>query len=99
MHRKVIHLKLNCWDFHKCGREPGGKKADSEGECPTASCEAFDGINGGRNGGRYCWRVTDTHCTDHDGASLPNWADKMKDCLECDFFNLVREEEGEDLNI
>jgi len=25
---------LNCWEFKKCGREPGGEKASELGICP-----------------------------------------------------------------
>lgn len=39
-------MKLNCWEFKKCGREPGGLKARERGACPaTVNCtglEAFD---------------------------------------------------------
>jgi len=90
---KVVVLKKNCWEFTGCGKEPGGPNVEHEGECPTASRVSMNGINHGMNGGRYCWRVPSTLCPAHGGSIVPNWADKMKRCLVCDFFNLVREEE------
>jgi len=29
--------KYNCWEFKKCGREPGGEKADRLGICPAVN--------------------------------------------------------------
>lgn len=95
----MVVLKKNCWEFNGCGKEPGGKNVYLEGECPAASQASMNGINDGVNGGRYCWRVPNTLCTVNGSITIPNWAHKMKECLVCDFFNLVREEEGKDLKI
>ncbi len=83
--------KLNCWEVMGCGREPGGKKALESGTCPAAVDLSFDDIHSGKCGGRICWAVTGTLCGDcKQGA----FAEKRASCLECDFFQMVQEEEG-----
>lgn len=83
--------KLNCWEFNECGREPGGESADELGLCPAASDASFNGINCGKNGGRLCWAVAGTFC---EGEVQGTFAEKRQSCTECDFFKLVRSEEG-----
>jgi len=83
--------KLNCWDVMACGREPGGKKTLESGTCPAAVDKSFDGIHSGKWGGRVCWAVTGTLCGDCKQGSF---AEKRPSCLECDFFQMVQEEEG-----
>ncbi len=39
--------RVNCWEALKCGREPGGEKADAEGICPASTDGAADGVNSG----------------------------------------------------
>ena len=79
--------RTNCWEYFKCGREPGGKKAESLGICPTALQSESDGLNHGTAAGRACWSVADSHCTKTIG-------EKFKKCLECPFFHKVQDEEG-----
>ncbi len=43
--------KLNCWEYKKCGRQPGGSKVAELGVCPAASEIRTNGINDGKNGG------------------------------------------------
>jgi len=74
-----------------CGREPGGKKALASGTCPAAVDRSFDDIHSGKCGGRICWAVTGTLCGDCKQGSF---AEKRSSCLECDFFQMVQEEEG-----
>ncbi|MBT8371025.1 MAG: protein kinase [Deltaproteobacteria bacterium] len=83
--------KINCWQYMKCGREPGGKKASRLGVCPAAADISFDGINDGKNAGRFCWAVAGTFC---GGTVQGSFAEKRESCLTCDFFNKVRSEEG-----
>jgi hypothetical protein len=52
--------RKNCWEMKRCGREPEGKNATSLGVCPAALPSKYDGINGGKYGGRLCWTVTGT---------------------------------------
>lgn len=84
--------KLNCWEFMKCGREPGGKKTTELGVCPAAmSNPKADGVNDGKNGGRICWALVGTFCGDKIQGEF---AEKQVTCLNCDFFQKVKEEEG-----
>ncbi len=82
---------INCWEFMKCGREPGGAKIGQEGPCPSATAVEHNGINHGTNGGRRCWRVVDTVCTNRPQGSI---VDKASTCGKCPFFALVLREEG-----
>jgi hypothetical protein len=83
--------KLNCWEFKKCGREPGGAKATELGVCPASMEFHTHGTNGGRNGGRACWALTGTLC---GGQVQGTFAVKLKNCIECEFYRLVAVEEG-----
>jgi len=85
--------KVNCWEFMKCGREPGGAKAMELGVCPAAICEEADGLNDGKNGGRICWAVTGTLC---GGEVQGTFAMKSVSCMACDFYRLVKQEQGLD---
>ncbi|SPE30429.1 conserved hypothetical protein [Candidatus Sulfopaludibacter sp. SbA6] len=82
--------KLNCWEFKKCGREPGGPKVKELGACLAASTFA-KGANGGTNGGRLCWALSGTLC---GGKVQGTFAQKIVNCMECGFYKLVRQEEG-----
>jgi len=83
--------RLNCWEFMKCGREPGGEKADELGVCPAATEERYDGIQGGKNAGRVCWLIAGTMC---NGKVTGTFALKYSDCKKCPFYNKVKKEEG-----
>lgn len=74
-----------------CGRQPGGDKASELGVCPAADDRSYDGINCGKNAGRFCWAVAGTFC---GGKIQGTFADKRESCLSCVFFNKVRAEEG-----
>ncbi len=84
-------VKKNCWEFKKCGREPGGAYVKEMGVCPSAIEIRLDGINYGRNAGRTCWALTGTLC---DGRVQGTFAGKLGNCLLCDFYQLVKREEG-----
>lgn len=83
---------MNCWEFMQCGREPGGYKTYDLGICPAAADSALDGKNSGKNGGRYCWKVTGTLS---NGIVQGTFGSKIIDCIECDFFKKVQNEEGD----
>jgi hypothetical protein len=85
--------KLNCWEFRGCGREPEGKNTSEMGMCPAATKTAFHGIHEGMNGGRACWVVAGTMC---DGNVVGTFAGKYEDCRACEFYEVVKKEEGED---
>jgi len=82
--------KQNCWDYKKCGREPGGRKVAEFGICPAATDTACDGLNSGKNGGRICWAVTGTFC---GGKIQGTYAEKEFSCMTCEFYKKVRNEE------
>lgn len=84
---------LNCWQVMECGREPGGQNAVEEGVCPIAADLSLEGLNDGTKGGRICWAVVGTFCS---GKVQGTFADKLDTCTTCEFFKLVRQEQGED---
>ena len=83
--------KLNCWEFMKCQREPGGAKAGENGTCVAAMDSSYDGINCGENAGRICWAVAGTCC---EGEIQGTFAEKRDSCTSCPFYRLVQKEEG-----
>jgi len=81
---------VNCWEYTKCERQPGGEKAGELGVCPAATDTAYTGQNEGENGSRICWALTGTLC----GARVQGTAaQKMNICLACDFYKQVKLEE------
>lgn len=86
-------MKINCWEFKKCGRQPGGPKIAEFGVCPAAVETRVDSINGGKNGGRTCWVMTGTLCKNEKQGSF---AQKLMTCMQCDFYKAVLAEEGKD---
>ena len=83
-------MNQNCWEFKKCGREPGGAKTDELGVCPAASDQRLNGVHGGKNSGRTCWVITGTYCK---GEVQGIFAKKFRNCMNCDFYNQVKAEE------
>jgi hypothetical protein len=85
-------MKKNCWEYKKCGREPGGDKVNELGVCMAAAETKMNGIHSGKNGGRACWVLSGTLC---GGDVQGTFAAKMSNCLRCEFFKEVsREEKG-----
>jgi hypothetical protein len=82
--------KENCWEFKKCGREPGGAKVKEFGVCPAAREERLDNVHGGKNAGRSCWVLAGTLCK---GEVQGTFAQKYRNCEICDFYKRVKEEE------
>jgi len=82
---------VNCWQFKKCGREPGGSKAIELGVCAASTEKRVSGINSGINGGRACWAITGTLC---GGKIQGTFASKLTNCMQCEFYQLVGAEEG-----
>jgi len=82
--------KLNCWEYKKCGRQPQGHHVADRGICPAAVEESLDGSHDGTNAGRACWIVCGTLC---QGTVQGTFAQKFKDCEQCDFYRLVKSEE------
>jgi CRP-like cAMP-binding protein/tRNA A-37 threonylcarbamoyl transferase component Bud32 len=83
--------RLNCWEVMMCGREQGGKNIAEYGVCPAAADPSFDGINSGKCGGRICWAVAGTFC---GVGTHGSFVEKRPSCLDCDFYQMVQDEEG-----
>jgi len=83
-------MKQNCWEFKKCGRQPGGQHMDDLGSCPVVTYAALNGVHDGMNAGRACWVVTGSLC---GGKVQGNEDQKRTACWECDFLKLVKKEE------
>jgi hypothetical protein len=86
-------VKKNCWEFKGCGQKRRGCK-NSHVECPVPGMATSNGINGGKNAGRMCWLVAHTMCK---GETETTFEGMIKICGACDFYRLVKEEEGKDL--
>jgi hypothetical protein len=83
-------IKLNCWEFEKCGREPGGAKINEHGICPASIETSTNGINRGKNGGRICWAIAGTLSNEKIKGTF---AKEKFSCMSCDFYKLVNKEE------
>ena len=83
----------NCWNFKKCGRGIGGFNTKRLGVCEAALAEQLEGRNHGKNGGRACWAIAGTFCK---GEVQGSYAKKITNCLKCEFYQLVKKEEGTD---
>ena len=83
---------VNCWEYMKCGRGPGGEHVADLGACPVAEALSVNGLHGGQNGGRTCWAISGTLC---GGKVQGSFACKIRHCQDCDFYHLVKCEEGD----
>ena len=84
-------MAQNCWEFKNCGRQPGGSKVAELGVCPAAVDKAYSRFNSGINGGRACWVIAGTFC---GGAVQGTYAQKLANCMSCEFYKKVKAEEG-----
>ncbi|UOO37016.1 hypothetical protein IZU99_06985 [Oscillospiraceae bacterium CM] len=75
-------MKTNCWEYKKCGRQPGGEKVKDFGVCPASTSAVLNGIHDGNNGGRACWVISGTYCK---GQVQGTFAQKFSNCKVCDF--------------
>jgi hypothetical protein len=84
-------MKLNCWEYKNCGRQPGGHNEQKLGVCSTILTTQLDGSNGGVNAGRSCWVIAGTQ----SGKKVECvFAKQISNCMNCDFFQYVREQEA-----
>lgn len=88
--------KQNCWEFKKCGREPGGAEVLHLGICPATTDTRLNGIHGGKNAGRACWVIAGTLC---GGKLQGTFAMKEANCIHCDFYKNVLHEEKTNFRI
>lgn len=83
--------RQNCWEFMRCGREPGGARVSELGICPATTDRSADGSNAGQNGGRICWAIVGTLC---GGKVQGTFAQKRVFCRTCDFYHHVKKTNG-----
>jgi hypothetical protein len=88
--------KLNCWEFKNCGRQVGGERVHDLGICPATKEKRLNGVHGGFMAGRACWVVAGSMC---GGQLQGTFAQKYEDCQKCDFYQLVKQEEGVNLEM
>jgi hypothetical protein len=82
-----MEYRTNCWEYFNCGRGPNHSVVHELGVCPAVVRAEADGVNHGKNGGRFCWTI--------EGTLYPgNAIEKFKYCSECDFFKEVSHQEG-----
>ncbi|MDX1797850.1 MAG: hypothetical protein R3255_04300 [Candidatus Lokiarchaeia archaeon] len=72
-----------------CNWQPADK--DKIGVCPVIVNNKYNGVNMGKNAGRACWMIAGTLC---GGKVQGSYAQKYKNCITCEFYNLVKKEEG-----
>ncbi len=87
-------MKKNCWEVKGCGQKRGGNGKNTL-KCPVPDMATSDGINGGQNAGRICWLIANTMCKGN--AEEATFEEMFNTCVECDFYRLVREEEGKSM--
>jgi hypothetical protein len=87
---ETTRQKQNCWEFKKCGRQPGGNKVAELGICPATVYADLHGAHGGKNAGRSCWAIAGSLC---GGKIQGTYAQKLHNCWRCEFMNLVKKEE------
>jgi hypothetical protein len=80
-------VKKNCWEVKACGRCTVMRGSDA---CPVCKEAKVDGIHGGKNGGRVCWTIAHTKCGNKTQGCF---SDKFDNCMDCDFYQMVKEEE------
>ncbi|CAG0997050.1 MAG: methyl-accepting chemotaxis protein [Candidatus Methanoperedens nitroreducens] len=66
---------VNCWEYKKCGREPGGINVKELGVCKASP-----------HYGRECWKVAGTFC---GGKVQGTAAQKQISCIVCDWYKEV----------
>jgi len=81
-------MKKNCWEVKSCERCTTllGDEA-----CPVCKESKLHGIHGGTNGGRACWTIPHTKC---GGKTQGTFSNKMSNCMECNFYKMVKDEEN-----
>jgi len=86
-------MKKNCWEYKNCGKQPGGKLAARLGACSASVETKLDGVHGGKNAGRACWVIGGTLC---GGQRQEDFGRKFQNCMKCEFYHYVKDEEGSD---
>jgi hypothetical protein len=85
-----VMANANCWEAKRCGRQAEGAKVAELGVCPAS--KTGGGANQGTSGGRVCWAIAGTLCS---GQVQGTFAQKAFNCMQCDFYQAVKKEEGQ----
>ena len=56
----------------------------------------MSGFNSGVDGGRICWAIAGTLC---GGKIQGTFAQKASNCMACEFYRVVRQEEGSNFKL
>ncbi|MCI5148900.1 MAG: hypothetical protein D3916_05850 [Candidatus Electrothrix sp. MAN1_4] len=80
--------KIDCWEFKKCGREPGGKNIEKYGLCSLVVSLEDNKINNKRNGERLCWSLRESAC---EGIMRECCVNEIKECRQCTFYIFLQE--------
>ena len=78
----------------KCGREPGGAKANEPGVCPVAVESRVNGTNSGQKRRPFLLGDSGPLC---GGKVQVTFAAKLGNCMQCDFYKIVIKEEDRGL--
>jgi len=89
-------IKQNCWEYKNCGREPFGNNVQMLGTCPAATESKLHGVHDGVNAGRSCWVIAGTLC---HGEKQGVFAQKYNSCIECDFYQVVKDENYQNFQV
>lgn len=90
--------RQNCWEFKKCGRQPGGENVAKDGVCPAAVFELADGFCEGKNGGRACSYIIGTLCS-KDVCKIDDVLEKQRICSECEFYRQLKKDHGNEISL
>ncbi len=85
-----LDRRENCWEVRDCGRTERGK--DGTPPCAVVLARHANGVNSGVNGGRVCWSIVGSLCSDRKVAS--DLSGEQSNCTTCGFFQQVWDEEG-----
>ena len=88
--------RKNCWEHKECGFGPRGDKIEDNGICPAAQSGKLDGLHNGQKRGRTCWVISGTL---YGGKPQGEFVKKYSTCTKCEFYQMVREEEGPNFQI
>lgn len=83
--------RVNCWEFMKCGLEPGGVNVETQGICPASFSGLYDGMNRGSFAGRFCWAIKGTIC---ECKKQGTKEEQLMRCINCEFTKSVHDDEG-----
>lgn len=82
--------KLNCWEVLKCKNKLS---------CIAYNLQDANGFLNGKNGGHACMYVAGMYQYTPDSVDTFTNTRCDNQCLNCEFYKLVKKEEGRNMNI